>query len=79
MFSNISTYTNSIYMLSTIVNTLKNTKKTQCLLRNIKEINCGLLFSDWEDLLINVYLFPKIAIWWGLCQKHAHSEKTSRT
>jgi hypothetical protein len=28
MFSNNSTYTNSIYMLSTIVNTHKNTKKT---------------------------------------------------
>jgi hypothetical protein len=28
MFSNISTYTNSIYILSTIVNTQQNTKKT---------------------------------------------------
>jgi hypothetical protein len=31
MFSNISIYTNSIYMLSTIVNTQKNTKKTMFL------------------------------------------------
>jgi hypothetical protein len=31
MFSNISTYTNSIYILSTIVNTQKNTKKTMFL------------------------------------------------
>jgi hypothetical protein len=59
---------------------LSNSKlaSTQCLLRNIKEINCGLLFSDWEDLLINVYLFPRTAILWGLCQKHAYSEKISR-